>query len=51
MEKILERLRNEVADRYEYWRAKEHNAHSIESEARMSECQHLLLLINGAENE
>ncbi len=35
-----------IKKRYEYWREKEHSSHSIESEARMSECQHLLLLLN-----
>ena len=36
----------EIKKRYEYWREKEHNSHSIESEARMSECQYLVLLLN-----
>ena len=36
----------ELEKRYEYWREKEFNSHSIESEIRMSECQHLMLLLN-----
>lgn len=40
-EKILE----EIKKRYEYWREKESNSHSIESESRMSECNHLLSMI------
>ena len=39
----------EIEKRYEYWREKEHNSHSIESEIRMSECQHLILLLNTLE--
>lgn len=39
----------EIKKRYEYWREKEHNSHSIESETRMSECQHLMLLFNTIE--
>ena len=39
----------EIKKRYEYWREKEHNSHSIESEARMSECQYLMLLLNTLE--
>lgn len=39
----------EIKKRYEYWREKEHNSHSIESEIRMSECQHLMLLFNTIE--
>ena len=36
----------EIKKRYEYWREKEFNSHNIESEIRMSECQHLMLLFN-----
>ena len=39
----------EIEKRYEYWREKEFNSHSIESEIRMSECQHLMLLFNSIE--
>ena len=39
----------ELKKRYEFWREKEFNSHSIESEIRMSECQHLMLLINNLE--
>lgn len=39
----------EIEKRYEYWREKEFNSHSIESEIRMSECQHLMLLLNNLE--
>lgn len=35
-----------IKKRYEYWREKEFNAHSLESEIRMSECQHLMVLFN-----
>ena len=41
----------EITKRYEYWREKEFNSHSIESEARMSECQHLMLLFNSIETK
>lgn len=40
---------SEIEKRYEYWREKEFNSHSIESEIRMSECQHLMLLLNNIE--
>ena len=46
-----EKIRREIEKRYEYWREKEHNSHSIESEIRMSECQHLLLLFNSLQEE
>ena len=39
----------EIEKRYEYWREKEFNSHSIESEIRMSECQYLMLLLNTLE--
>lgn len=42
----LDDLAAEIKKRYEYWREKEFNSHSIESETRMSECQHLMLLLN-----
>lgn len=42
----LTTIKAEIEKRYEYWRKKEHTSHSIESEIRMSECQHLLLLLN-----
>lgn len=38
-----------IKKRYEYWREKEFNSHSLESEIRMSECQHLMLLFNALE--
>jgi len=40
-----------IKKRYEYWREKEFNSHSIESEIRMSECQHLMLLLNTIETK
>ena len=36
----------EIKKRYENWREKEFNSHNIESEIRMSECQHFMLLFN-----
>ena len=41
----------EIEKRYEYWREKEFNSHSIESEIRMSECQYLMLLLNTIETK
>lgn len=41
----------ELEKRYEYWKEKEFNSHSIESEIRMSECQHLMLLLNFIETK
>ena len=41
-----DKIAAELEKRYEYWREKEFNSHSIESEIRMSECQHLMLLLN-----
>lgn len=38
-----------IKKRYEYWREKEFNSHSLESEIRMSECQHLMFLFNALE--
>lgn len=46
-----EKIREAVEKRYEYWREKEFNSHSIESEIRMSECQHLLLMLNSLQEE
>lgn len=44
-------LKAEIKKRYDYWREKEFNSHSIESEIRMSECQHLMLLFNTLETK
>lgn len=41
----------EIEKRYEYWKEKEFNSHSIESEIRMSECKHLILLLNTIETK
>ena len=41
-----EKIREMVEKRYELWKEKEFNSHSIESEIRMSECQHLLLMLD-----
>lgn len=38
-----------IKERYECWREKEFNSHSLEAEIRMSECQHLMLLLNTLE--
>ena len=46
-----EKIREVVEKRYEYWREKESNSHSIESEIRMSECQHLLLMLDSLQEE
>ena len=46
-----EKIREAVEKRYEYWREKEFNSHSTESEIRMSECQHLLLMLNSLQEE
>lgn len=40
-----EKIKAEIERRYEYWKEKELNSHSIESESRMSECNHLLSMI------
>ena len=45
------KIRELIEKRYEYWKEKEFNSHSIESEIRMSECQHLLLMINSLQEE
>ena len=42
-------LVSKIEKRYKYWKEKELNSHSIESEIRMSECQHLMLLLNNFE--
>ncbi len=47
----VQKIREEVEKRYEYWKEKESNSHSIESEIRMSECQHLLLMLNSLQGE
>lgn len=47
----VQKIREEVEKRYEYWREKEFNSHSIESEIRMSECQHLLLMLDSLQEE
>lgn len=41
----------EIKKRYEYWREKEFNSHNIESEIRMSECRHLMLILNTLETK
>lgn len=47
----VQKIREAVENRYEYWREKESNSHSIESEIRMSECHHLLLMLNSLQEE
>ena len=47
----VQKIREEVEKRYEYWKEKESNSHSIESEIRMSECQHLLLMLDSLQEE
>ena len=47
----VQKIREEIEKRYEYWKEKEFNSHSIESEIRMSECQHLLLIIDSLQNK
>ena len=49
--KIVEKILEEIEKRYEYWKEKESNSHSIESESRMSECQYLLLLFDSLQEE
>lgn len=46
-----EKILAEIEKRYEYWKEKEHHSHSVESEIRMSECQHLLQLLNSLPEE
>ena len=47
----MQKIREVIEKRYEYWREKESNSHSIESEIRMSECQHLLLMVDSVQEE
>ena len=47
----VQKIREEVEKRYEYWKEKEFNSHSIESEIRMSECKHLLLMLDSFPEE
>ena len=50
MDKV-QKIREEVEKRYEYWKEKESNFHSIESDIRMSECHHLLLMFDSMQKE
>lgn len=50
MDKV-QKIREVIEKRYEYWKEKESNSHSIESEIRMSECQHLLLMLDSMQEE
>ena len=47
----VQKIREVIEKRYECWREKELNSHSIESEIRMSECQHLLLMLDSLQEE
>ena len=47
----VQKIREVIEKRYKYWREKEFNSHSIESEIRMSECQHLLLMLDPLQEE
>ena len=47
----VQKIREEVEKRYGYWKEKEFNSHSIESEIRMSECKHLLLMLDSLQEE
>ena len=47
----VQKIREMVEKRYEYWKEKESNSHSIESEIRMSECKHLLLMLDSLQEE
>lgn len=47
----VQKIRKEIEKRYKYWKGKESNSHSIESEIRMSECQHLLLMFDSLQEE
>ena len=47
----VQKIREGIEKRYEYWKKKEFNSHSIESEIRMSECKHLLLMLDSLEEE
>lgn len=46
----VQKIREEIEKRYEYWRKKEFS-HGTESEIRMSECQHLLLMIDSLQED
>lgn len=46
-----EKIINALTQEYEYWREKEHDRHSIESETRMSESHKLLLEITAILND
>ena len=47
----VQKIREAVKNRYECWKEKEFNSHSIESEIRMSECMHLLLMLDSLQEE
>ena len=47
----VQKIREGIEKRYEYWKEKEFNSHSIESEIRMSECKHLLLMLDSLQEE
>lgn len=47
----VQKIRKEIEKRYKYWKEKESNSHSIESEIRMSECQHLLLMFDSMQEK
>ena len=47
----VQKIRELIEKRYEYWKEKEFNSHSIESEIRMSECKHLLLMLDFFQEE
>jgi hypothetical protein len=51
MEDIAKEILQVVRERYQYWENKEHNSHSIESEARFSECQIIFLRIKNIISE
>ena len=47
----VQKIREVIEKRYECWREKESKSHSIESEIRMSECKHLLLMLDSLQKE
>ena len=47
----IDLIKAEVEKRYKDWKEKESNSHSIESEIRMSECQHLLLMLDSMQED
>jgi len=47
----VQKIREVIEKRYECWREKESKSHSIESEIRMSECKHLLLMLDSLQEE